>query len=612
MYKEPMLQEPMLRMINELCKGGANGKYVFIIPTYQRGYRWTDHVTRLLDDLCEFYDFHKRKPSFNDFYCLQPIILRKVNSDDAQAYRNSGGESEYFEVIDGQQRLTTIKLILQCTNSNMNTNMYELWYERSKDELGTKLDRHYTDKARNRIEEWFDNNSHKEDLKDELSRILKNYTKIIWQEIPANDTEEALKRFININSRSISLSSSELVKAMLLNEKLYGKSCTKGLKLYRAGVWDEFTTYMGNKDFRSFIGEMNERDVPADYLVELEYRGAADNKNNNLRIEDISHYYEDKLLGINRITDNGDNPKEVFDGLRGHFRNFQDWFADPELYNYIGYLLNEKKSTPFEIDAQYRKSTDADGFKGWLASKVYSSIKNDCGDCDDDRIAELRYEEHYAAIMRVLKVFSVCMANKAHEYFGFRPAGGSSIEHIFAQNMDVKNPEKKLAYLRERMSLIDNIIQSLQDDHLRKDALLKLKNEINNCSSTDENKVNELFDSFLELAEHYGFNKNKDNIHSIGNLALIGKHLNSELSNKPFCEKREYLFADNSTDNRTRDDFPLAAYMVFNKIFTTTNKTHGPYNIDLTLWTNDDCEAYKAAIKKEIRKLKEAAGKWKQ
>lgn len=47
----------------------------FHIPSYQRAYRWTEvEVKALLDDL---WEFARREPSHNEFYCLQPIVLQK-------------------------------------------------------------------------------------------------------------------------------------------------------------------------------------------------------------------------------------------------------------------------------------------------------------------------------------------------------------------------------------------------------------------------------------------------------------------------------------------------------------------------------------------------------
>ena len=61
----------------------------FYVPSYQRGYRWgVEEVTRLLDDVLQ---------NGKKNYCLQPIVVRK--------------RGESYELIDGQQRLTTLYLI---------------------------------------------------------------------------------------------------------------------------------------------------------------------------------------------------------------------------------------------------------------------------------------------------------------------------------------------------------------------------------------------------------------------------------------------------------------------------------------------------------------------
>lgn len=62
----------------------------FYIPSYQRGYRWSEtEVVRLLDDI---YQNGKKN------YCLQPVVVRK--------------KEDQYELIDGQQRLTTLYLMV--------------------------------------------------------------------------------------------------------------------------------------------------------------------------------------------------------------------------------------------------------------------------------------------------------------------------------------------------------------------------------------------------------------------------------------------------------------------------------------------------------------------
>ena len=70
----------------------GNIKGEFFVPAYQRGYRWKEEVTMLLKDIEEIEEGKN--------YCLQPIVVKRI------------GENK-FELIDGQQRLTTIFLIFR-------------------------------------------------------------------------------------------------------------------------------------------------------------------------------------------------------------------------------------------------------------------------------------------------------------------------------------------------------------------------------------------------------------------------------------------------------------------------------------------------------------------
>lgn len=68
----------------------------FNIPDYQRGYKWdADDVRKLLDDLQKFGD---SSPNEEAFYCLQNITLIQ--------------NGNILNVVDGQQRLTTLYILL--------------------------------------------------------------------------------------------------------------------------------------------------------------------------------------------------------------------------------------------------------------------------------------------------------------------------------------------------------------------------------------------------------------------------------------------------------------------------------------------------------------------
>ena len=152
-----------IKTIKELLLIGSNDKINYHIPSYQRGYKWKERqVIALLNDLKEFLGSQKQAK----FYCLQPIMVKKYG--------------DKYNVIDGQQRLTTLYLIAKVLDLSVNcTIKYETRgdsteflktlgreNEGSSDNATFKgMDYYFMQNAYNTIEKWFDNNSKKEAIK---------------------------------------------------------------------------------------------------------------------------------------------------------------------------------------------------------------------------------------------------------------------------------------------------------------------------------------------------------------------------------------------------------------------------------------------------------------
>ena len=86
----------------------------FFVPAYQRGYRWTENeVEALLDDIYEFSTEGQKK------YCIQPLIVKRREDDS-------------FEVVDGQQRLTTIFIFMKIAEEKTEYIPFELEFETRK------------------------------------------------------------------------------------------------------------------------------------------------------------------------------------------------------------------------------------------------------------------------------------------------------------------------------------------------------------------------------------------------------------------------------------------------------------------------------------------------
>ena len=186
--------------------GSVNGK--FYIPSYQRGYRWRqDEVTRLLDDV---------NSNGTKNYCLQPIVVRRREDDS-------------FELIDGQQRLTTLFLIYKYMNISssgfLDAPKFSLLYEtreKSEEFLASidcsrkqeNIDYWFMCEAYETIEKWFGNKDKKSTLTN-LNKYFDENIKIIWYEVDVSEDATAL--FTRLNIGKIPLTSAELVKARFLS-----------------------------------------------------------------------------------------------------------------------------------------------------------------------------------------------------------------------------------------------------------------------------------------------------------------------------------------------------------------------------------------------------------
>ena len=191
----------------------------FWVKNYQRGYKWTkEEVTQLLNDI---YEFEPQKE--NEFYCLQPIVIKE-----------DSGEKE---LIDGQQRCTTIYLILKYlgkdtfqldyqTRKGSETFIKEIdssgiagkwdeWVKALPDKDKNNVDNYHFFEAYRTIQDWFSDESADEsrDKKRFLDNLL-NKTQVIWYEVEENI--DSIELFTRINSNKIPLTEAELIKALFL------------------------------------------------------------------------------------------------------------------------------------------------------------------------------------------------------------------------------------------------------------------------------------------------------------------------------------------------------------------------------------------------------------
>ena len=179
----------------------------FFVPSYQRGYRWgRDEVIRLLDDI---------KESRDGKYFLQPVVVKR--SDDGK-----------WELVDGQQRLTTLLLIFQYIRRAPARASAEV-LDGVRDSPGSAkyLDDPTRSRARTtstsstssglRVHPGVVRGHEQPDARSEqlLQALSPNPCHVIWYEAPPD--VESTTLFTRLNVGRIPLTDAELVKALLLS-----------------------------------------------------------------------------------------------------------------------------------------------------------------------------------------------------------------------------------------------------------------------------------------------------------------------------------------------------------------------------------------------------------
>ena len=578
--------------------------YKFIIKNYQRGYRWdSKQVENLLDDLLEF------EKSNNELYCLQPIIVRKLQ------------ENEY-ELIDGQQRLTTIYILLKFLQTE---NIYKIEYEtREKSEEFLEninnmhqeninnLDFLFMKNAYETIKKWFEITSQREEtgaLKARFSTLLldnKRNVKFIWYEIkdPNISSEEVFSR---INVGKIALSDAELIKAKLLFDVKTEEKEEKYLKQLEIGnEWDMIEKDLQNDMmWRFLVNYKKEKTNRIEYIFDYISNYISKKEKDN---EDYYTFNEDYYTfeTISNLLDEKLKNKDKFDYDEKEFWNryvkkyyliFKEWYSDVELYNFIGFMnfYNIKDGNTYKLIEKYERCVEKTEFKHYVKKLIIKDTKDIV-----DNLDTLDYEEDYEKLKKILILFNVISMNKMQEKFPFNKYKKEewSLEHIHPRNIKNigKDKSKWKILCEDEIKTLKDILEQfyskkndekykLYNDILNK--MEKLKDSIEMMKSEDEFKYE--FEKISSLMEdEYGV----ENINTIANLTLLDKDTNSRISNNYFDTKRRELIKAEKEGLY----IPICTKNVFLK-FYSKNPNH------IYFWTNEDRRDYRNAMEKDLQEF---------
>lgn len=521
--------------------------YHFYIPDYQRGYRWTQHnVSQLLNDI---WEYRNETDNQNKFYCLQPVVVRKKQWQDAQ-----GNTIEGYELIDGQQRLTTLHRIISFLSravgienfkNEYGKDLYTLDYKtrpetkaflQTTDYNDTKPDLYYLSQAYATIEEWFtlDGNAigrqGKNTFLDTLLPTVRTDNKlpewsvqVIWYEI--NDASQSSENlFIRLNRGKIPLTSAELIKAKFVNQNSF-KEFTEEQKTKRKTqliqLWDEIENQLNNPKFWSFICNkpFNSYSNKIEYLFDI----ATHKGNSKDPLYSFIHFFNEKETA-DTLWDKWVTIEEIF-------RALSFWFTDKNLYHKIGYVI--ATGTDINDLIHLKKSYPKSEFESQLNKLIGKVIPDDW--------QELNYnnKHEFSKILDTLLFVNVELTRtntNENDFFPFYSYKNSSksLEHIHAQNVVGINENKKedwLAWLEAHLS----ILKSVGIDNQKVEKIVKEVNEIRETIKYEDFK--DVSSKILNLIPNDGEDEN-EYLHKINNLAILSIEDNSILSNSVFEVKR--------------------------------------------------------------------------
>lgn len=538
----------------------------FFVPSYQRGYRWgKTEVVRLLDDIysCD-----------GDSYYLQPVVVRK--------------NGDKYELIDGQQRLTTIYLIYRYMNNAsggfIDEPQFSLYYETRKKSASflqsvdmarkeENIDFWFICNAYDSIKQWFEAKEKKSVLTN-INKYFDEKVKIIWYEV--NDSDDAaISLFARLNIGKIPLTSAELVKAMFFSRdtKL---GIDKNMQKEIALQWDNIEKELHENDFWYFL--TNQSIASYQTRIDLVLDLIAGKKKNS-RENYYTFFKFDEMRQKKPV-------REIWRKIQKTFLLLKDWFENHELYHKIGYIIASKELTLSEVYNLSLNKTKAE-FIAALDASIRNSMEGVHSELTYENAAD---QKKIKKLLLLFNVESVRQNGEHSQWFPFDKFKFSndgrvawSLEHIHAQQSEgLKDKKAWKEWLRLH-------IPSVEAVDSKQESLIEEMESAFSKSNLQRKDFEKIQQKVVQVLSVKG---NTEYIHSISNLSLLRASDNVALNNSAFDVKRNVIIKMDIEGQY----IPFCTRMVFLKYYTPSagNQLH--------FWGESDRKAYIDAINRVLGK----------
>ena len=605
-----------------------DGKHHFVIPSFQRGYRWEEkQVTDLLEDIKQFANDDNVK---SDSYFLQPVVVKACNYNGMDAY----------EVLDGQQRLTTMLLLLKRLMKRLGEDEREMYQDSLYDIVYTNrpqlnfdnpnaadnIDSYYLSEAKRIIDDWFkEQTKNKQNLNNFTGSLLydqKRQVKIIWYAIE-EDSEDlvSINIFNRLNKGKISLTSSELIKALFIMDYDLRANGDKLPAEQLSMEWNEMERKFQDDNFWYFISDDNrgtqtridvlfdfvtcrDEEKDADYSYrefQKLYDFCRDQERNNTNEQFVSDWFDD----IKNMQDAWKQVRKTFDRLVA-------WYEDNLYYHYVGYLvaigftplqiynhLETEKRNRKLVEPEYEWTVEDTMLS--LRKKMMERFKQENRFIKKDAIDEFEYKSEY--VPRVLLLFNVeCCRRGQNVRFAFDKYKKENwdVEHVDSQN------DATLQEYDDRMRWLKNVKFILNMEHTARSKELAKECQDLIDEFTERTKVNvDKYRSFYQTINKFYSTESGENDSEVdlttkkkdylSNLTLLDSATNREYKDAPFAYKR-YCIVKN---DRLGDRFiPLCTRNLFLKYYTDSNNESS--YLDALRWNSSDREGYMKAMHEAV------------
>lgn len=601
----------------------------FSIGNYQRGYKWgKKEILELLNDI-HSYD------KSNGIYCLQPLILKPID-DNTEKIEIDNRIYEIFsnnEVIDGQQRTTTlfilikylvhIRLIDEKHLFNINYITRErsgiflkenlkLIFDLNIDSISDKEleEKNYSDLVEvNKlwetftinhkdfdnidvyhffavacyIKKWIHSTLKTDEEKNVFIEQFLHSVKVIWYSLDdAKENQNVIDVFLNNNKGKISLTTSELIKALfVLNIKNNEIQSLSDLQINQFALeWDHIEKKLQDDNFWYFIqpnSDLYNNGTRIDYLFDLHIKKSKKDD------EYFAYrYYESLFNKRTNLTNEWEHVVQLFTKL-------VDWYNDSIIYHYLGFITVSGIKSLSSIITDSKEKTKEElrvYLIGLIKTEFAKKGKNEDGsEFNIYELDNLSYKPpYYAETKNILFFYNVLYysSNMAKHKFPFELYVKEkwSIEHIIPQNpKDILDVDIYKQWYIDLLSYNDSKAYIEIIDQLQKHQTLN-----------DIYKDKELMAKLDKIVIEF-----EDTTHKIDNLLLLDRNTNSSLGNQLFKDKRVKIlrFDKNGTNDKGDPVFiPIETLNAFNKTFSE--------KINIENWLKEDGENYKNAISERL------------